>query len=157
MAISISKDKRTIKAVLDTDPYLIDYLGFAPKDIYTVRATDELLGFTDQRNKIRPQIFIYNVDPERTRNGLEVGLVYQVDVSVSNMESGTADLAIDQIQALLDGRELSVNHMLQLQEGPTTLSSETSLYQVGMRFVTYVSKINQIQTYVKPDESEETL
>lgn len=156
MAVSVWKDKRTIKAILDTDPYLIDYLGFVPNDIYTVRATDELLGFADQRNKIRPQIFIFNTEPEITRNPLVKGLVYEVDVSVSNMESGTADLAIEQILALLDMRELSNNHMLEILDFPTVLSSETSLYQIGARFVTYVSKINKIQTYVK-NESEETL
>lgn len=155
MAVSVWKDKRAIKAILDTDPYLIDFLGFNPNDIYTVRATDGLLGLTDNRNVIRPQIFIFNTEPERTVNPLVHGLVYEVDVSGSNQDSGTTDLAIEQIIALLDGRELSNNHILEILDSPTELSSETSLYQIGARFVTYVSKINHIKTYTKQNESEE--
>lgn len=155
MAISVWKDKRAIKAILDTDPYLIDYLGFDPKEIYTVQATDELLGLSDARNRIRPQIFIYNAEPETTVNPFIYGIVYEIDVSVSNSDSGTADLAIDQILALLDRREIATTHELELLDPPVILSSETSLYQVGCRFVCYVSKINKIQTYVKQDESEE--
>lgn len=155
MAISVWKEKRAIKAILDTDPYLIEYLGFDPNDIYTVRSTDELLGLTNQRNKLRPQIFIYNAQPEATVNPLIYGIVYEVDVSVSNSDSGTADLAMDQIVALLDRREILNTSQLELLDPPTVLSSETSLYQIGVRFVTYVSKINQIQTYTKQNESEE--
>lgn len=155
MAVSVWKDKRAIKAILDTDPYLIDYLGFSPNDIYTVQATDDLLGLADARNKIRPQIFIFNAQPEATVNPLIFGIVYEIDVSVSNSDSGTADLAMDQILALLDRREISNSSILQLLDPPIILSSETSLYQIGCRFVTYVSKINKIQTYVKQDESEE--
>lgn len=155
MSVSVWKDKRAIKAILDTDPYLVEYLGFDPNDIYTSRATDELLGITDQRNKIRQQIFIFNTEPERTVNPLIYGVVYEVDVSVSVQDTGTADLAIEQIIALLDRRQLSNNHDLEIIDMPTVLSSETSLYQIGARFVTYVSKINKIQTYVKQNESEE--
>lgn len=157
MAISVWKDKKAIKAILDTDQYLIEYLGFDPKEIYTVRATDELLGLTNDRNKIKQQIFIFNAQPEPTVNPFIYGIVYEIDVSVSNSYSGTADLAMDQILALLDRREISNTSQLELLDPPVILSSETSLYQIGCRFVSYVSKINKIQTYVKQNESEEDL
>lgn len=154
MAITPEKDKTLIKAILDTDPYLIDYLEFEPQEIYKVQVTDEILGTNDDKNKLKQQIFIFNADPEKTINDLVYGIVYEIDVSVPYRKSGTADNAIEQIMALLDGKEICHLHKLELIDPPRVLPSSSTLYQVGVRFVCYVSRLNQIKKYIK-NESEE--
>lgn len=147
MAITIATDKIAIQSILSTDSYLKDYLGFSPNEFYRVRATDEILGLTDKNQQLKQQIFIYNVTPEPTINDLIKGIVYEIDVSVPYAKNGTADLAMEQIMALLDGLEISNVHKLELLDPPMVLSSETSLYQIGVRFICYVSKITQKKCY----------
>ncbi len=149
MAITIQNDKIAIQAVLTVDPYMKDYLNFSPDEYYRVRATNEILGITDNKSQLKQQIFIYNVTPEDTINDLIRGIVYEIDVSVPYAKSGTADLAIEQIMALLDGLEISKTHQLELLDPPMVLSSDTALYQIGVRFICYVSKITQKKCYVK--------
>lgn len=149
MAITIQNDKIAIQSVLTVDPYMKEYLRFEPNEYYRVRATDEILGITDNKSQLKQQIFIYNVTPEDTVNPLIKGIVYEIDVSVPYAKSGTADLAVEQIMALLDGLEISNVHRLELLDPPMVLSSDTSLYQVGVRFICYVSKITQKKTYAK--------
>lgn len=149
MAITIATDKIAIQSVLSTDSYLKDYLGFSPKEFYRVRATNELLGLTDKNQQLKQQIFIYNVTPEPTINDLIKGIVYEIDVSVPYAKNGTADLAMDQIVGLLDGLEIATVHKLELLDPPMVLSSETSLYQIGVRFICYISKITRPKCYSK--------
>lgn len=149
MAITVMTDKRLIKAILDTDPWLVEGLEFEPLEIYTVQATDELLEINNNQNQLKKQIFIFNADPERTINDLMQGIVYEVDVSVPWRLSGDADKAIEQIMALLDEREIRKLHTLELLDPPRVLPSATPLYQVGVRFVCYVSKFNKIKTFTK--------
>lgn len=147
MSVTPWSDKIAIQSILTVDPYIKDYLLFSPDEIYTVKATDELLGIGEKEFFPKRQIFIYNAYSENTYNDIIKGIVYQVDVSTSWREQGTADLAIEQIMALLDGREISNTHKLELLELPVVLASETSLYQVGCRFVCYVSKFNKPRKY----------
>lgn len=152
MAITIATDKIAIQAILSDDPYIKEYLGFSPKEFYRVRATNELLGLTDKNQQLKQQIFIYNVTPEATINPLIKGIVYEIDVSVPYSKNGTADLAMEQIVALLDGTEIANVHQLELLDPPMVLSSETSLYQVGVRFICYVSRITKPKCYSKNEK-----
>lgn len=142
MAITPATDKIAIQSILSTDPYLIEYLNFSPKEIYRVSVTDKIL-----EDENRQQIFIFNSFPEKTINPIIHGVIYEIDVSVPYAKNGTADLAIEQIIALLNGAEISNTHRLELVESPTVLSSETSLYQVGVRFACYSSTYNKIKHY----------
>lgn len=141
MSVTPWSDKIAIQSILTVDPYIKDYLKFSPNSIYTVKATDELLGLNEKDFAPKNQIFIYNATSEQTINPIIHGIVYEVDVSTPWHKQGTADLAIEQIMALLDGREISKTHQLELLDLPVVLASETSLYQVGVRFVCYVSKV----------------
>ncbi len=141
MAVTPWKDKIAIQSILTVDPYLRDYLEFSPREIYTVKANDNLLGLNEKDFSPKKQIFIYNATSEPTINPIIYGVVYEIDVSTSWRDQGTADLAIEQIIGLLDGREISNTHQLEILDMPVTLASETSLYQVGVRFVCYVSKV----------------
>lgn len=142
MAITIATDKIAIQAIITNDRYITEYLEFSPEEIYRVRATDTILD-----DKSKQQIFIYNVSPEPTINPLIYGIVYEVDVSVPFALNGTADLAIEQIMALLNGVEISNTHRLEIIDPPTVLSSETALYQVGVRFVCYETTFNRPKIY----------
>lgn len=154
MAVTPWSDKIAIQAILTTDPYLSQYLGFEPDEIYTVKATDELLGLSDKDEQLKQQIFIYNAASESTINPIIYGIVYEVDVSVPTSKQGTADLAMQQILALLNDREISNTHKLEILDMPVVLASETSLYQIGCRFACYVSKYTAPKSYVPkpPDE-----
>lgn len=144
MAITIAKDKIAIQAILSTDPYLTEELEFSPDEIYRVKATDVILS---GRNK--QQIFIYNVTPEPTVNPIIYGIVYQIDVSVPYAMDGSADEAMEQIIALLQNKEISNTHKLEIIDPPMVLASETSLYQVGVRFVCYETTYNKIKKIEK--------
>lgn len=145
MAFTISTDKIAIQSILSTDSYLTDYLGFDPKEIYTVKATDDILGIKNLKSTMKQQIFIYNTEPEPTINPIIYGIVYEIDVSVPRGKDGTADLAIEQILALLHNVEISNVHRLEIIDPPTTLASETSLYQIGARFVCYETTCSKIK------------
>lgn len=147
MAVTPWSDKIAIQSILTVDPYIKDYLEFSPDEIYTVKATDDLLGLNEKDFAPKRQIFIYNASSEPTINPIIHGVVYEIDVSTSWREQGTADLAMQQIMALLDNREISNTHKLELLDMPVVLASETSLYQVGVRFVCYVSRINKPKLY----------
>lgn len=145
MAIKLNADKQAIRAILAEDEYIKER-GFTLEEMYCVRATDELLGVYDKKNKLKSQIFIYNADPFSTINPIIRGVVYEVAVSVPYTKNGTADLVMEQIIALLDGTEILNVHQLELLDAPVILSSETSLYQIGCRFVCYVSKYTKKKT-----------
>lgn len=147
MSVTPWSDKIAIQSILTVDPYIKDYLEFSPNEIYTVKATDDLLGLNDKDFAPKRQIFIYNAASEQTINPVISGIVYEVDVSTSWREQGTADLAIQQIMGLLDKTEISHTHQLELLDLPVVLASETSLYQVGVRFVCYVSKVTKPKKY----------
>lgn len=140
MAITPATDKIAIQSILATDPYLTEQLDFSPKEIYRVKATDQILDSTKQ------QIFIYNSSPEPTVNPIVYGSVYEIDVSVPYQKVGSADLAMEQIIALLHGEEISSTHKVEIIDPPTVLSSDTSLYQIGVRFVVYSTIYNKIKT-----------
>lgn len=140
MAITPATDKIAIQSILATDPYLTEQLDFSPKEIYRVKATDQILDSTKQ------QIFICNSSPEPTVNPVIYGSVYEIDVSVPYQKVGSADLAMEQIMALLHGEEISSTHKVEIIDPPTVLSSDTSLYQIGVRFVVYSTIYNKIKT-----------
>lgn len=148
MSVTPWSDKIAIQSILTVDPYIKDYLEFSPDEIYTVKATDELLGLNEKDFAPKRQIFIYNAGSEQTINPVIMGTVIEVDVSTSWREQGTADLAIEQIMALLDRREISRTHKLELLDMPVVLASETSLYQVGVRFVYYASKVSHKKHFI---------
>ncbi len=142
MSLTPATDKIAIQSILSTDPYLRDYLGFVSKEYYRVRATDTILG-----DKTKLQVFIYNVTPEATINPIIYGMVYEIDVSAPYANNGTVDLAIEQIVALLNGVEVAKTHRLELLDPPMVLSSDTALYQMGVRFVCYDSLYNKKKNY----------
>lgn len=145
MAIRINEDKQAIRAILAADNY-IKKCGFVIDEMYCVRATDDLLGVYDKKNKLKSQIFVYNADPFSTINPVIKGIVYEIAVSVPYRKNGTADLVMEQIIALLDGKEILPAHDLEMQDAPVVLASETSLYQIGCRFVCYASRFTKKRT-----------
>lgn len=153
MAVTIATDKAAIYNILSNDAYLVEKLGFSANEMHLVPMTDALLGVSSS-SKPRQQIFIYNASPEATINPVIHGIVYEIDISVPTGLSGSADEAIEQILALLEGTELSPTHELEILEMPVKLPSETSLYQIGCRFVCYEARYNKKKIYVKTESEE---
>lgn len=140
MAITPASDKFAIFSILANDKYLTEYLEFEPSEIYRTRATSKIV------DEAKQQIFIYNASPEPTVNPLIYGSVYEIVVSTPVEKVGSADLAIEQILALLHNNEISNTHKLEIIDPPTELSSDSSLYQIGVRFVVYSSIYNKVKT-----------
>lgn len=140
MPITPAKDKAAIKSILNADP-LMNTLGFTAAQTFTYKNNDQTLDPT------KVQIFIYNVQGEKTGNDFSHGVVYEVLLSASNAKSGSIDNGSDQIIALLHNKVVS-NHRLQLLFPPMALASMNSLYQVAVRFMAYETVYNKVRTAI---------
>lgn len=140
MPITPFKDKAGIKSVLNADP-LMTTLGFAASQTFTFKNSDQTIDPT------KVQIFIYNVQPEKTGNSLAHGIVYEVLLSASNAKHGSVDNASDQIIALLHNKVIG-NHRLELLDPPMAVACLNSLYQVATRFMAYETVYNKVRTAI---------
>ena len=139
MPITLNDDKLEMYKILSTDPY-IKSLGFAPDKIYRWRYSWDVM--TEETK----QIFIFNMQPEMIRDGLFQRLIFQIDVNVPFADYNSADLAGDQIIALLHEREIGPNfHRLRLYSAPMVLTSPPNYYSIGIRFSSSESVANKIK------------
>lgn len=142
MPITLNDDKINIFKILSTDPY-IESLGFIARDIMRTKNT------TEKIDANKHQIFIYNVPAERSMNRFISNLVYQIDVSTPLGKYNNADLCVEQIIALLDGKDIGGMHRLRLTGEPQALSCPPSNYCIGIRFVCSETKFNRIKTIIE--------
>ena len=141
MPITPAKDKASIKSILNADP-LMTTLGFTAAQTFLYKNSDQTIDPT------KVQIFIYNVQPEKTGNALAHGIVYEVLLSASNAKSGSVDNGADQIIALLHNKVVGGKHRLELLDPPMALASVNSLYQVATRFMAYETVYNKVRTAI---------
>lgn len=141
MAITPYKDKQTIKSILAADPLMVT-LGFSAAQMFEFKNSDATVDPT------KVQIFIYNVQPEKTGNDFSHGIVYEVLMSASNAKHGSIDNAADQIVALLRDKVVGGKHRLELLDPPMALSSLNALYQVATRFMAYETVYNKVRTAI---------
>ena len=140
MPITPAKDKASIKSILNADP-LMATLGFTAAQTFLYKNSDQTIDPT------KVQIFIYNVQGEKTGNDFSHGVVYEVLLSASNAKQGSVDNGSDQIIALLHNRVIG-KHRLELLDPPMALSSVNSLYQVATRFMAYETVYNKVRTAI---------
>lgn len=140
MPITPAKDKDLIKSILNADPLMVT-LGFSAAQTFKYKNSDATIDPT------KVQIFIYNVQPEKTGNDFSHGVVYEVLLSASNAKQGSVDNGSDQLIALLHNRVIG-KHRLQLLYPPMALSSVNSLYQLATRFMAYETVYNKVRTAI---------
>lgn len=139
MPITLNDDKMEIFKIISEDPY-IKSLGFTADKIYRFRNSWDLV--TDETK----QIFIFNMQPENTRSAIFKKLVYQIDITVPFAEYNKADLASEQIMALLDGRQITDTfHTLRLYSPPMVLTAPSNFYSIGIRFGCAETVFNKIK------------
>lgn len=139
MPITVNHDKMAIYKIISEDPYILS-LGFTPEHIYRWRNSWDLM--TDD-NK---QIFIFNMQPENTRSPIQKNLIYQIDINVPFADYNKADLASEQIMALLHEREIGDNfHVLELYSAPMVLTAPPNFYTIGIRFSTAEIIYNKVK------------
>lgn len=140
MPITPAKDKTSIKSILNADP-LMTTLGFTAAQTFNYKNNDQTIDPT------KVQIFIYNVQAEKTGNDFSHGIVYEVLLSAPNAKTGSVDNGSDQLIALLHDRVIG-KHKLYLLDPPMTLSSMNALYQVATRFMAYETVYNKVRTAI---------
>ena len=129
MPITPQEDKATIRDIILADEYILS-LGFDGMHTYSHKST------ADKLESDNFQIFIYNVNSrENENNNLTIMPVIQIDVSVPENSSYKADLAIQQIIALLNEYEWETHSRMELiAPSPCEQTCQSGFYTVAARF-----------------------
>lgn len=135
------EDKKTIKAILDTDTY-IQRAGFKASNIKTTKYS------TDTLNNQSPefQIFISQGTPENPNNWIQKGIVYNISVVGRRSNSNTVDNVVSQVIALLTEVDIGRAHILYLLDPPMELESDPAVYIVETAFVCYETIFNKVKS-----------
>ena len=141
MAITPHEDKKAIKAILDTDEYLLS-AGFLPDMIKTTKAGSEVLN----DNNSALQIFISSGTPESATSDIVRNMVYNIRVAGKMNNSGRIDNAANQIIALLHNRDIGRSHILYLLDPPLELESNAAVYVIEITFLCQATVFNKIKT-----------
>ncbi len=139
MAITIYEDKKTIKAILDTDEY-IQRAGFKPEMIKTTKAGTEILNDTNAML----QIFISNGTPENLGSEIAKGIVYEISVVGKRANASRIENVVSQIIALLHNKDIGRSHILYLLDPPLEMESNNSVYNVRLTFLCQSTVYNKI-------------
>ncbi len=140
MAITPYEDKMAIKAILDTDKFLLS-AGFSPDMIKTTRAGTEVLN----DNNSALQIFISSGTPENSNSDIVRNMVYNIRVAGKRTNAGRIDNAANQIIALLHNREIGRSHILYLLDPPLELESNAAVYVIEITFLCQATVFNKIK------------
>ncbi len=139
MAITPLEDKLAIKAIIDTDDFIINELGFNPSDVIILNNVDEEVTGTSKK------IYIVDYPTPVSTNGLTIRVSYGIEVMTTTSFNGSATRAIAQIMALLDNTDIGNAHTTEIYEGISQLTSSGDTVRYGM----VVSFQTSIKTNVK--------
>ena len=140
--ITPNEDKQAIKAILDTDPYIINKAQFNPVNIKTTKYGTDVLNNSSSDF----QIFIYLGNPENPNVYNQKGIVFNIAVVGRRERSVVVDSVSSQVIALLVEAEIGHGHILHLLDPPMELESDPSIYIVETAFICYETIYNQIKT-----------
>lgn len=141
MAVTPFSDRLAVIEIIAADPY-ISSLGFKRESIFNTSYTDERLG------KDSFQIFVFNASSNDGQTPIYISPVIEVDISVPQAYSSRAQLAAEQIIALLQDRQLGGHTAMELiAPSPVNLSCQFGFECIGLRFrynATLYGNIKQI-------------
>lgn len=140
--ITPNEDKQAIKAILDTDSYIINKAQFNPVNIKTTKYGTDVLNNSSSDF----QIFIYLGNPENPNVYNQKGIVFNIAVVGRRERSVVVDSVSSQVIALLVEAEIGHGHILHLLDPPMELESDPSIYMVETAFICYETIYNQIKT-----------
>ena len=141
MAVTPFSDRLTVIDIIAADPY-ISSLGFKRESIFNTSYTDERL------EKDSFQIFVFNASSNDGQTPIYISPVIEVDISVPQAYSSRAQLAAEQIIALLQDRQLGGHTAMELiAPSPVNLPCQFGFECIGLRFrynATLYGNIKQI-------------
>lgn len=141
MAVTPFSDRLAVIEIIAADPY-ISSLGFKRESIFNTSYTDERL----ERDSF--QIFVFNASSNDGQTPLYISPVIEVDISVPQAFSSKAQLAAEQIIALLQNRQLGGHTAMELiAPSPVNLPCQFGFECIGLRFrynATLYGNIKQI-------------
>lgn len=128
MAVTPFSDRLAVIDIIAADPY-ISSLGFKRESIFNTSYTDERL----ERDSF--QIFVFNASSNDGQTPIYISPVIEVDISVPQAYSSKAQLAAEQIIALLQDRRLGVHTTMELiAPSPVNLPCQFGFECIGLRF-----------------------
>lgn len=128
MAVTPFSDRLAVIEIIAADPY-ISSLGFKRESIFNTSYTDEKL----QRDSF--QIFVFNASSNDGQTPIYISPVIEVDISVPQAYSSRAQLAAEQIIALLQDRQLGGHTAMELiAPSPVNLPCQFGFECIGLRF-----------------------
>ncbi len=137
MAITPLEDKSAIKAIIDVDDFIMNELGFTPRNVLVYDETDEeVTGDTKY-------IYIVNYPSPPSTNGSNATVVYGIECVAHKSVQGNALRAMQRVIELLNGTDIGRNHVLDIYEHITQLTapSGTIRYGISVKFETPIPKI----------------
>lgn len=141
MAVTPFSDRLAVIEIIAADPY-ISSLGFKRDSIFNTSYTDERL------KKDSFQIFVFNASSNDGQTPIYISPVIEVDISVPQAYSSRAQLAAEQIIALLQNRQLGGHTAMELiAPSPVNLPCQFGFECIGLRFrynATLYGNIKQI-------------
>ena len=141
MAVTPFSDRLTVIDIIAADPY-ISSIGFKRESIFNTSYTDERL------EKDSFQIFVFNASSNDGQTPIYISPVIEVDISVPQAYSSRAQLAAEQIIALLQDRQLGGHTAMELiAPSPVNLPCQFGFECIGLRFrynATLYGNIKQI-------------
>lgn len=138
--ITTYEDKIAIKAILDTDSYILE-AGFKPDNILMTKYDTDVLNSNNDDLKI----FIYMGTPEKTNTPNLRGVVYRIGIIGKRSVSALIDNIAQQVIALLSEKDIGRAHILYLQDTPLELDSNPAMYLVELSFISYQTIYNKIK------------
>ncbi len=128
MAVTPFSDRLAVIETIAADPY-ISSLGFKRESIFNTSYTDEKL----ERDSF--QIFVFNASSNDGQIPIYISPVIEVDISVPQAFSSRAQLAAEQIIALLQDRQLGNHTAMELiAPSPVNLPCQFGYECIGLRF-----------------------
>lgn len=128
MAVTPFSDRLAVIDIIAADPY-ISSLGFKRESVFNTSYTDEKIESDSF------QIFVFNASSNDGQTPIYISPVIEIDISVPQAYSSKAQLAAEQIIALLQDRRLGGHTAMELiAPSPVNLPCQFGFECIGLRF-----------------------
>lgn len=140
MPITPFSDRKEVINIIASDPYIAS-LGFTRENILNTVYTDDKL----EADKF--QIFVFNASSENGQTSIYISPIIEIDISVPISSASKAQLAAEQIIALLQDKYINGHTAMELiAPSPVNLPCQFGFECIGIRFRYNATLFNQVKT-----------
>lgn len=140
MPVTPFSDRLGVINILAADPYIAS-LGFERENILNTQYSDDYL----DGDKL--QMFVFSASSNDGENDLYISPVIEVDISAPQSKASRAQMAVEQIIALLHGQEINGHTALRLvAPSPANLPCQFGYECIGVRFRYNATIVNKVRT-----------